>query len=468
MELSQESPTRVIWAPQPGPQEALIKCPFPLVGFGGARGGGKTDGILGKYAIKGEKYGKDFNAVFFRKTMPQQDDLIERAKEIYLEMGADWGEQKKMFRLRGGGRIRFRSLENDQDAQSYQGQNITDAAIEEAGNYGDPSPIWKLFGALRSKTGVPVQLLLSFNPGGPGHSWLKKMFIDPAPSGSIALERTLSNGKAFRYVFIRSLVEDNKILLANDPGYLDRLHLVGSPELVRAWVEGDFEIHEGSFFPEFAGRHIVDPFPIPKHWPKYVGFDWGYHSPFCAVWGAVSSGKTDGGVEVPYPKGSVVIYREYSGTKLSNNEIGSRIAELSEDENPIYIADPSIFHEKGGRTIADDYVDVGVHFRPADNDRISGWNEIRRRLYPKPAMLYFFRSCPYIRESLPALPIDPKRGDDADTTADDHGPDALRYLLKGRPLEKEYTEPVKQDRMGSIRIATYVERKRLERTRPRI
>jgi hypothetical protein len=120
----------VVWAPQAGPQEALIACPITLVGYGGARGGGKTDGVLGKFAIKQEQLGADFNAIFFRKELPQADDLIERAKQIYLPLKAHWQDQKKQFTFVSGGRLRFRPLSNYADAEKYQGQNLSDCAIE--------------------------------------------------------------------------------------------------------------------------------------------------------------------------------------------------------------------------------------------------------------------------------------------------------------------------------------------------
>src|SRR5579871_328599 len=114
-------PPEIVWRPQPGPQKALVDCPLPEIFFGGARGGGKTDGVLGKYALKAKRYGQHFNAVFFRKEMPQQDDLVERAKEIYCPLGAQWRDRDKTFAMPWGGRIRFRPLESIQDAEKYQG-----------------------------------------------------------------------------------------------------------------------------------------------------------------------------------------------------------------------------------------------------------------------------------------------------------------------------------------------------------
>jgi hypothetical protein len=249
---------QVVWAPQPGAQQAYVECPLPFIGFGGARGGGKTDAVLGRFGIRACEDGKR-NMVFFRKELPQADDLIERAKEIYMPLGAGYNGMKNQFTFPSGARIRFRPLFNDDDAQKYQGQNLTDAAVEEAGNYPDPSPIMKIFGCLRgSKT---PNLTLTFNPGGSGHHWLKEMFIKQAPKGMEVLKMKLPTGTQVPYVYIPSRIQDNKKLLEKDPGYIDRLHLVGSPELVRAWLEGDFEIHEGSYFPRVWSASYRETLP---------------------------------------------------------------------------------------------------------------------------------------------------------------------------------------------------------------
>ena len=453
--------------------------------FGGARGGGKTDGVLGKFAIKGEVYGKHFNAVFFRREMPQADDLIERAKEIYCGIGATWYEQKKMFRLPSGGRVRFRPLDNEQDAEKYQGQNVSDAAVEEAGNYPDSGPIDKLFGALRSVAGVPIQLILTANPGGRGHKWLKDRYIRPHPMGMVPLTRKLGNGKDHKYLYIPSRVTNNRLLIENDPGYIDRLHLVGSPELVRAWLEGDWEIMEGAYYPEFGGRHICAPFSIPRHWPRYFGFDWGYASPFCALWSAVSSGKDDSGKEVyihdatgnrvHVPKGCLVVYRERTDTRKDNSEIKQIVmAACGYDGTPNQTwmeelgypaADPSIFKHDGGESIAEQ---IGLGFRRADNDRLSGWAQIRLRLKAKEPMLLISTACPYLKDSLQALPADPKHPEDVDTTSDDHAADALRYICKERVLTTEYKPEIKPVSMGRVDLGAYIQKIRGDRNRPKI
>jgi hypothetical protein len=481
----------IIWQPQPtivdgvirpdipSPQQILLKCPYRLVGFGGARGGGKTDGVLGKFGIKQQRYGKAFNGIFFRREMPGADDLIDRARDLYEPMGASYNKVERQFIFAQGGRLRFRPLLDESDASKLQGQSISDAAVEEAGNFPDPSPIWKLFGVLRSPTGIPTQLILTFNPGGSGHYWLRELFVKPAPLGMKTLYKTLPTGNKIPYIYIPSRVKDNPILLANDPGYIDALHMVGSPELVRAWLEGDFEIHEGSFFPEFGTRHIVEPFDMRKfsHCHKICGFDWGHNSPFCAVWGCIMSGRDDDGNEVPYPKGSIVIYREYTGKGIKNVEIAHTIAKLSEGENCRMVADTQIFNDMGNVSIAQEFHEVfktykGQQFwNPADKNRLAGWSQFRRRLgkVGSVPMLYVFTTCRYLLDTVPAAGINVKHPEEMDPMANDHGLDATRYMLQEVLLDSQYTPPkqpaVKQ---GVVRVAEFIKEHKRQHQSARI
>lgn len=457
-----EDPTEYAWRPQPGPQKALVDCPYPEILFGGARGGGKTDGILGKYALKEKRWGRGFNGVFFRQEMPQQDDLIDRAKEIYCRTGAAYQESRKQFLLPHGGRVRFRPLESVVDAQKYQGQNLSDAAVEEAGNYPLPDPIDMLYGCLRSAHGVPVQLMLSANPGGPGHQWLKQRYIDPAPSGMTRLVRKLPNGAAHTAVYIPSRVSQNRILLSKDPDYVNRLHLVGSPELVRAWLEGDWSVIAGAFFPEFStARHVIAPFEIPEHWSRIRAGDWGSAAPFCILWLAVSDGSVPN-----IPRGALVVYREWYGwngkpnvgCQLDAGAVGRGIRELERGEKiDDEVLDPAAFARDGGPSIAER---MDLNWRRADNARVQrrgamgGWDQVRARLKGDAAgpQLLIFSTCTHLIRTLPALPHDKHRAEDVDTQAEDHAPDTLRYGCMSRPLirEKPGTPPAKFETQLSI------------------
>jgi hypothetical protein len=441
---------------------------------GGARGGGKTDACLGKLGIKALRYKQAFNGVFFRKEMPQSDDLIERAKEIYLPVGAQWMEQKKQFVFPTGGRLRFRALENVDDAQKYQGQNLTDAVIEEAGNYGSSAPIDRLFGCLRSARGVPIQLSMTANPGGPGHSWLKQRFIDPFPSGMKKLSRTLPSGKKHEYIYIPSRVVHNRILLARDPGYIDRLYLVGSTVLSDAWRYGDWNIIEGSFFPEFNANHIIRPFAIPPTWMRFCAIDWGHARPYVVQWCTIASEDFSmqyqiGMQSVLIPKGAMICYRELygspdhsdTGTRETLEEIAAKIHMLERFEprrpdgsdvpNISYrVIDPSCSASDGGPSIIERLAKCKIYTRGADNKRIAkygfmgGWDAVRSRLRGdgRRPDFYIFDTCVDLIRIFPLMIHDPANPEDMlKKGMEDHACDCARYAVMSRPFIRRMPEP---------------------------
>lgn len=429
--------TEFVWRPRSKPQLDLIDCPFSEVFFGGARGGGKTDGVLGKWAKKERLYGSAFNAVMFRRTTVSSEDAIERSKEIYGPLGGRFNEAKLRWRMPNGGRVAFAYLDGMTDAEEYQGRNISDAWVEEAGQYPDPAPIDRLFGVLRSVSGVPVQLILTGNPGGAGQQWISKRYqLIPFPKGPKVVSRLLPNGAIHRAAVIPSRITDNRILLERDPGYLNRLQLVGSSALVRAWVEGDWSAVEGAFFGEWNNeQHVVAPFAIPDTWLRFRSGDWGSYSPFSIGWWAVVgddlsiSNPADAGVPEGHadprfgresllgrgaktlggerskvlPRGAIIRYREWYGkvgAKLTAEQVGSGIVEREKEDRgklSYGVLDPSAFKEDGGPSIAERINDKLFEaklagFTPADNARVTrqtgdsksgpmgGWDQMRARI----------------------------------------------------------------------------------------
>jgi hypothetical protein len=447
----------IVWRPQAGPQKALIDCPIPEIFYGGARGGGKTDGVLGKWGLKSEAYGPDFNAVFFRKELPMLEDAIERSQQIYGPIGGVWSEYKKTWRMPHGGRIRFRPLERVADAGKYQGQNITDVCVEEAGNYADPRPIDMMNGVLRSATGIPTQLLLTGNPGGAGQLWIKHRYVDPCPSGMRVLMRTLPNGSDHKYVFIPSKVQNNKILMKNDPDYINRLYLVGSKELVRAWLEGDWNAVEGAYFDCWTDKMVIRPCSLPEHWTRFRSFDWGSARPFSVGWWAVASEDYEHSDGFIIPKNALVRYREWYGAsepnvglKLTAEQIGEGIKSREQDEVISYgVADPATFAQDGGPSHIERMMAVGCkNWRRADNKRITekghlgGWDQMRQRMQgedDKP-MIYCFNTCVDSIRTIPVLQHDNNKPEDLDTASEDHAADEWRYACMSRP----YTRPTPQ------------------------
>lgn len=454
------------WAPLPGPQAALVKCPVDEIFFGGARGGGKTDGMLGKFALKANKYGKDATGVFFRKTREDLKEAMERSTQIYGPIGAKWHEQKKWWRFPNGARLKFEYLERDVDADNYQGHSYTDVFFEELTHWGDPKPVNKLRATLRSAAGVPCQFHATGNPGGSGHQWVKARYIDPDPRGWQIFWEEFENpftGEKTRKsrIFIPSRLSDNRYLGSD---YVANLYQSGSKELVRAWLEGDWSVIEGAFFDCWsAERHVIKPFAIPDEWLRFRSADWGSAAPFSVGWWAVVGdeysleGRT-------LPRGALVRYREWygasapnTGLKLTAEEVARGIKAKEAGETISYgVLDPAAFAVDGGPSIAERMAKEGVFFRPADNKRVTqrgamgGWDQMRARMKGDAdgrPMLYVFDTCKDFIRTVPALQHDPDKPEDLDTDAEDHVADEARYACMSRPYVPKAAEPPKPDRV---------------------
>ncbi|MEQ1955845.1 terminase large subunit domain-containing protein [Mesorhizobium yinganensis] len=174
----------------------------------------------------------------------------------------------------------------DRDAQAYQGWSLTRVYFDEATQLQSLDPVLALLATLRSAKAVRGQMKISCNPGGPSHNAVKEMFVDNGPY-NVVLDRQTGMTR----VFIPAKVGDNPALLEADPRYVDRLKAVGSPERVSACLEGDWNVVEGSYFPELThARHVIAPFSIPSGWIKFRSMDWGSAAPVAVHWWAVCQG----------------------------------------------------------------------------------------------------------------------------------------------------------------------------------
>jgi hypothetical protein len=419
--------------------------------FGGARGGGKTDAVLGEWLMHSDKYRANAIGLMVRRTRVELLETFERARVIYAPLGAEFTGQPSRIIMPNGARLTFAYLERDQDADGYQGHSYTRIYVEEAGNFPSAAPIMKLMATLRSGAGVPVGMRLTGNPGGAGHQWVKQRFIDPAPQG---WRKLVDPETQLERIFIPSSVQDNTHLGAD---YVQRLRAVGSPELVKAWLEGDWSVISGAFFPEFSmARHVIAPRALPDHWMRFRSFDWGSARPFSVGWWAVSDGSLP-----DIARGALVRYREWYGMRPGAPNVGLKLTaeaiahgilqrEADDPGHMTGVADPAIFSEDGGPSIGQRMASQGVVFRPADNKRVArngamgGWDQLRARLVgdaDERPMLLMFSTCRDLIRTLPAMQHDSARLEDIDTEAEDHAVDECRYGCMARPYIKD--APVK-------------------------
>lgn len=416
------------------------------VGFGGARGGGKSWAVRVKAIIMGLSH-PGIKQTIIRRTYPELQE--NHIKPIRLMLPGElytYNESKKELTFINGSVLLFRYCSSDKDLMNFQGTEMDILYIDEATHFTEEQ--FKILNAcVRGVNSFPKRIYLTCNPGGPGHSWVKRLFID----------RNFREGENPEdYSFIHSKVTDNKALLQNDPEYISQLEAL--PERKRkAWLEGDWNVLEGQFFEEFTddpahyddGRftHVINPFAIPPEWKIYRSMDWGYNKPFSIGWWAVDY---DG-----------VLYRilEYYGCRqdaaneglhLQPAAVFKRVKEL-ENEHPwlkgktiIGVADPACWGTQTGESVAETAAKAGVYFRPGDNARIPGWMQIHYRLdfdengYP---MMYVFKNCYAFIRTIATLVYDEHKVEDLDTNGEDHVLDEVRYMCMTRPIKPRVKEP---------------------------
>lgn len=435
---------RSIWSPQPGPQSLLIKCPFPEMFYGGARGGGKTSGILGHWAKHAGKWGKFAKGIIFRRTYDELEEVHEQASHMYGPIGAKYSGYKRTWIFPNGAKIKFRYLAKDKDADHYQGHSYTWIGIEEITNFPSPDPINKLRGTLRSSDGVVCQWVATGNPGGPGHNWVKARYISPMPP----LQPYTDPKTGEVRIFIPAKLQDNAILMRNDPRYVHRLHDSGPEWLVKAWLDGNWDIVAGGMFDDIwdSAKNIIPPFAIPSNWIIDRSFDWGSTKPFSLGWWAESNGeKAPNGVI--YKKGTLFRIGEWYGCTGKPNEGLKMLAvEIAKKGREMELqrkwnvqpgpADPSIFSKQNGMCIADDMSKAGMQFHPGDaspGSRKNGWELMRKMIkaVQKQPMedpgLYVFENCRDFIRTVPVAPRDKNDPMDIDTASEDHVLDDSRY-----------------------------------------
>jgi len=281
---------QVIWRPQPGPQTKLLTCPVRDILFGGARGGGKTDGMLGHWISHAGRYKNHARGILFRRSTNELEEVQRRAVELLQPLGGLYRASKRTWFMPDGAALKMRFLERDADAEKYQGHSYTWAAFDELGNWPNPDPVDKIRATLRSADGVPCRMLGTANPGGVGHLWLKDRYIAPAKP----LTPFYDEEKRTWRVFIPSRLSDNKILQENDPDYIDRIRSSGPAWLVKAWLDGDWDsCQEGAIFKREDWQYYKTP---PQFIRIYQSWDTAFKTnqendySVCTTWGIAQNG----------------------------------------------------------------------------------------------------------------------------------------------------------------------------------
>src|SRR5690606_18109108 len=290
----------ILFSPNAGPQTDFLAAPETDVLYGGAAGGGKSFAMI----VDPLRYAhiKDHRALILRKTLPELRELIDKTRELYPQAfpGAKYKETEKIWKFPSGASVEFGYLEKDADVYRYQGQAFTWIGFDEITHLATEFP-WNYLGSRLRTTNPEIicYMRCTANPGGPGHSWVKKRYIEPAEAGKpFVYGRNPVTGEPLTRKFIPARLQDNPHLFK---GGTYQAMLMSLPEIERRrLLEGDWDIADGAAFPEFSRDiHTIEPFLIPAEWSRTKAVDYGYTSPSCCLWAAIRP-----------DDGTVFIYRE--------------------------------------------------------------------------------------------------------------------------------------------------------------
>ncbi|MDD6967708.1 MAG: phage terminase large subunit [Firmicutes bacterium] len=437
-------------------QKLFLAAHTKHVGFGGARGGGKSWAVRDKAKRLCLRF-KGIKLLIVRRTYAELINNHINPLREELNGIARYNKTEKIFVFSNGSTIKFGYCNNDKDLDQYQGAEYDVIFLDEATQLQE---MWikKITACVRGVNDFPKRIYYTCNPGGASHGYFKRLFIDKHYEDGENPED---------YTFIQSLVTDNKALMEAQPDYIKQLEAL-PPKLREAWLYGRWDIFEGQFFEDFrttpdvqkchdAGitpedavkqhrwTHVIEPFDLNKGscrgWNIMRSYDFGYNKPFSLGYWAVDY---DG-----------VLYRilemygctqtPNEGVKWSPDEQFRRMVEL-ENTHPWLkgrkiidsVADPAIWDSSRGESIADTAAKYGIYFTQGDNQRIPGWMQVHYRLQFDRngyARMYVFDTCKAFIRTMPLMMYSETHPEDLDTKLEDHCPDEVRYMCMSRPVK---------------------------------
>ncbi|MBX7464959.1 hypothetical protein K1Y80_02535 [Streptomyces sp. MAG02] len=382
----------------------------------------------------------------FRRTFDElKESLIAELAnmEFAKAVGARWNGSDHELRFPNGSLIRFRYAENVQDATRRQGGQYQLLIFDER-TLTPPDVCSFLESRLRSgRRDIPVLGIRSgSNPGGPGHGSVKNRYIKPTNYGA----KVVTDIRNRTVRFIPSKLSDNPHV---NPEYAMDLQALDG-KLRAAFLDGDWDVFAGMMFPELKReQHVVEPIELPATWRRYNGVDWGFAAPWAVLWAAVDE------------DGRVWVYRELYQRQVGEAEQARQILAAESDGETVAAryADDAMWATRGdAKPIATVYAENGVALMPAGKgpgSRINGWQRLHSYLAHGPACLHHramgWDTCPrlhlfstvhHLYRELSDLPHATNGNpEDADSSADDHAADALRYLLTNLGTEARFHFP---------------------------
>ena len=410
--------------PQPA-QKPFFEARTRFVCYGGARGGGKSWCVQHKAILLAARYA-GIRILIVRRTLVELRENHIRPMKTLIGPLARWRGVDKSFEFVNGSIILFGYCASESDVDQYQGQEYDVIFLDEATQFTEYQYA-TLTAALRGANDFPKRMYLTCNPGGVGHAWVKRLFID----------RDFRAGERPEdYVVIPAKVTDNLILMKKDPEYVRRLDNL--PRGLReAWRDGKWDVFVGQYFTEWdREKHVVEPFQPPAWWRWYITLDYGLDMLAALLIGVDDTGEAYVVGEVYEGRDLSTEYDPHEGLIVS--EAAEAVKELAGGRQiTAYLAPPDLWNarQETGKSVADIFAEHGVYLTKTSNDRVDGWMAVKEWLKVRMCedgaerpRLRFFPNCRNIIRCLPLLQYDEKRPNDVRNEPHEltHAPDALR------------------------------------------
>jgi hypothetical protein len=438
------------YTPQPR-QNKLHEAICTQILYGGAAGGGKSHGLRWdayEFCMKNP----GCNAYLVRKSHPQLEanHILPLKRELPKELGS-YNETKKRFDWWNGSVLQFRHCEYDRDLHDFQGWECHWLGIDEASQL-NPEHIKYMKTRVRLGGWKPQdkaaqrrlpRCVMTSNPGGPSHHYLKELFIDRALPETVFYDEEMRNPsnpdhKGWSSIYIPAKMTDNQYLDDDYAGQFGQLPEWQAKQL----RDGDWNVIPGAYFDCFNADNIIQPFTVPPWWPKFRSCDWGFATPFSIGEWTMSDGsyvETPDG-EVSFPEDALIRVWEWYGNEKGNkglrmdgSVVGSKVV-LERGRVLPGPCDPSAWRADMGPSAAEKMRKSGLIFFKGDNQREAGWQEMYSRI--KDNMLLVTSNCYDFIRTIPALEADPMNPNDVLKGGEDHVGDECRYMCMSRPYKR--------------------------------
>ena len=408
------------------------------IGYGGARGGGKTASLYAQMGLDDCQRYPHLKCLLLRKAVRAgAENFQDNRQKIFGRIQHRYVPSKGVLSFPNGSRIITGHFQNEKDVDNYLGLEYDVIGIEEATTL-TSQKLRDIETCCRtSKQGWRPRIYSNTNPGGVSHAWYKAKFINPWRARQETDTR-----------FIQALPVDNPW---NNVEYIKILQGLSGWKK-RAWLDGDWDIAAGQYFTNFRIEKHVDPangFDPNRALEWFMGFDYGFNHYTVFLLGCVAS---DGNVFVVdehaqrgwLPEShadavkSMLLRHSWRGAPLQLHNI-SRIN-----------AGPDVFsRQSDGTTIKMQYAAFGIDLKLGHVDRVNGWSEVMKLLGDDklPARLFIHKRCRKLVDTLPYLTHDPNKPEDVlkvdideDGGGGDDAPDALRVMIATRKFGAKQTK----------------------------